>query len=86
MERLLGEMILAVKEASEAVMKVYQRKFEIKIKDDASPVTEAGLSGARTLGKTTRHLSAWFWKMTVADSKRTGQFQRISETSTLSDR
>lgn len=43
MERLLGEMILAVKEASEAVMKVYQRKFEIKIKDDASPVTEADL-------------------------------------------
>lgn len=49
MERLLQEMILAVKEASEAVMNVYQRNFEVKIKEDDSPVTEADITSDRII-------------------------------------
>src|SRR5947199_8287844 len=40
-KRLLGEMIEAAREASEAILQVVRQGFDVETKLDASPVTEA---------------------------------------------
>ena len=49
MERILEEMLLAVKEASLAVMEIYDRHFDVKIKNDDSPVTEADITSDKII-------------------------------------
>ena len=53
-EKELASMVSAVKEASEEIMRIYKAGFNIKMKEDNSPVTDADLASNKIIRK---HLS-----------------------------
>lgn len=60
-QKILEKMISAGKEASEMVMKIYRKGFNINIKEDKSPVTDADLASNKILRESLKDIPDIAW-------------------------
>lgn len=60
-QKILEKMISAGKEASETIMKIYRNGFNINIKEDKSPVTDADLASNKIIRTSLSELGDIAW-------------------------